>query len=151
MITIIKIITCYPGNQKVIGSATISYIRSLSKFKKALDSSQKSTLILKKRWHSPVKKHPILYKNTDIRWTGTHILTFDVIIICLFSGSSSSSRLGSPVTLGVTQRQSRVYIVDCKGIFTPHTSYLGIRKYASFTKSQTCGGLKKDPLLLRNT
>ena len=31
----------------------------------------------------------------------------------------SGSKLGSPVTLGVTRRQSRVYFVDCKGILTP--------------------------------
>ena len=35
--------------------------------------------------------------------------------------------------------------MDCKGIFTPHTSYLGTKKYPSFTKLRTCGGLKKDP------
>ena len=104
-------------------------IRSLSKFKntrKALISGQKSTGIGK---------------------TGTRILTLDFVILCLFGGS----RLGSPcpgahVTSGVTRRQSRVHIVDCKGIFTPHTSYLGTKKkYPSFTKSWTCGGLKKDP------
>ena len=35
--------------------------------------------------------------------------------------------------------------MDCKGNFTPHTSYLGTKKYPSFTKSRTCGGLKKTP------
>ena len=98
------------------------YIRSLSKFKntpKALISAPKSTLNLNKRLLFPVKKHPFLYQNTDIVWTATRILTFDVIILCLFSGRSSGIRLGSPVTSGVTLRQSRVYFVDCKGIFTP--------------------------------
>ena len=74
-----------------------------------------------------------------------NILTSDVIILCLFSGS----RLGSPVTSGVTRRQSRVNFVDCKGIFTPppppNTSYLGTKKYPSFTKSRTWGGLKNTP------
>ena len=42
-------------------------------------------------------------------------MTFDFIILCLFSGS----KLGSPVTSAVTRRQSRVYFVDCKGILTP--------------------------------
>ena len=58
-------------------------------------------------------------------------------------GPFSGSRLGSLVTSVVTQ--SRVHFVDCKGIFTPHTSYLGTKKYHSFTKSRTCGGLKKTP------
>ena len=31
----------------------------------------------------------------------------------------SGSKLGSPVTSGVTRRESRVYFVDCKGILTP--------------------------------
>ena len=31
----------------------------------------------------------------------------------------SGSKIGSPVTSGVTRRQSRVYFVDCKGILTP--------------------------------
>ena len=93
-------------------------IRSLSKFKntpKALISSQKSTLILIKRWFFPLNKHPFFWQNTDIGWTGARILTFDFIILCLFSGS----KLGSPVTSAVTRRQSRVYFVDCKGILTP--------------------------------
>ena len=34
----------------------------------------------------------------------------------MFSGSS---KLGSPVTSGVTRRQSRIYFVECKGILTP--------------------------------
>ena len=38
-----------------------------------------------------------------------------------------------------------------QGDFDPHTSYLGTKKYPSFTKSRTCGGLKKRPLLPRNT
>ena len=38
-----------------------------------------------------------------------------------------------------------VYISWIVGIFTPHTSYLGTKKYPSFTKWRTCGGLKKDP------
>ena len=42
-------------------------------------------------------------------------MTFDFIILCLFSGS----KLGSPVTSAVTRRQSRVYFVDCEGILTP--------------------------------
>ena len=67
--------------------------------------------------------------------------SLDFIILCLFCGN----KLGSPVTSGVTRRQSRVCFVDCKGIFTPHTSYLGTKKYHSFTKSRTCGGLKKTP------
>ena len=120
------------------------YIRSLSKFRntpKALILGQKSTLIFKKRWPFPVKRHPFFYQNTDIGWTGTRILTVDVILLCLFSGS----RLGSPVTSGAPRRQSRVYFVDCKGNFKPHTLYQGTKKYPSFTKSQTCGGLKKDP------
>ena len=33
--------------------------------------------------------------------------------------ASGGSRLGSPVTSGVTRRQSRVYFVDCNGILTP--------------------------------
>ena len=37
------------------------------------------------------------------------------IILCVFCGS----KLGSPVTSGVTRRHSRVYFVDCEGIFTP--------------------------------
>ena len=69
-------------------------------------------------------------------WTGTLILTLDFIILCLFSGS----KLGSPVTSGVTRRQSCVYFVDCKGISSTHTLYLGTKKYRSFTKSRTCGG-----------
>ena len=93
------------------------------------------------RWLFPVNKHSFFYQNIDIGWTGTHILTLDFIILCLFSGS----KLGSSVTSGVTRRQSRVYFMDCKGTFTPHTSYLGTKKYPSFTKSRTCGGLKKDP------
>ena len=120
-------------------------IRSLSKLKntpKALISGQKSTLILiKKRWLFPVNKHPFFYQNTGIGWAGTRISTLDFIILYLFSGSKP----GSPVTSGVTRCQSRIYFVDCKGIFTPHTSYLGSKKYPSFTKSRTCGGLKKDP------
>ena len=96
---------------------------------------KKATLFFKKRWLLPVNKHPFFYQSTDIGWTGTRILTFDVIILCLFSGS----RLGSPVT----RRQSRVYFVHCKAFFTPHTSFLGTKKYPSFTKSPTCGGLKK--------
>ena len=58
---------------------------------KTLISGQKSTLIFKKRWLFPLKKHPFFYQNTDIGWTGTRILTLDIIILCLFSGS----RLGS--------------------------------------------------------
>ena len=38
-----------------------------------------------------------------------------------------------------------------KGDFDPHTSLLATKKYPSFTKSRTCGGLKKRPLLPRNT
>ena len=43
--------------------------------------------------------------------------------------------------------QSRAYFVDCKGIFHPHTSYLGTRKIPFFYKSflRACWGLKKDP------
>ena len=38
--------------------------------------------------------------------------------------------------------------MDCKGIFTPPppppiTSHLGTKNYPSFTKSRTCGGVKK--------
>ena len=33
--------------------------------------------------------------------------------------ASGGSKLGSLVTSGVTRRHSRVYFVDCKGIFTP--------------------------------
>ena len=51
------------------------------------------------------------------------ILTLDFIILCLIS----SSRLGSLVTSGVTRRHSRGYFVDCKGILSPHTSYLGTK------------------------
>ena len=46
---------------------------------------------------------------------------------------------------GVTRRQSRIYFVDCYGIFTPHTSYLVIKKYPFYTKSWTFRGLKNDP------
>ena len=98
------------------------YIRSLSILKntpKALISRpKKHPYLKKKRWLFPVKKHSF-YQNTDIGWTGTRILTFDVIIRCLFSGSSSGSRLGSPVTSGVSRRQSHLYLVDCKGMFIP--------------------------------
>ena len=98
-------------------------IRSLSKLKntpKALISGQKSTLILIKRWFFPLNKHPFVYQNTDIGWTGTRILTSDVIILCLFSGSKWRQQTRKPwVTSGVTRRQSRVYFVDCKGILTP--------------------------------
>ena len=54
-------------------------------------------------------------------------------------------KLGSPVTSGVTRRQSRAYFVDCKGILTPilrtwvqkSTLLLQNRGHAEF--------LKKDP------
>ena len=112
----------------------------LSKLKntpKALISGQKSTLILKKTLTFSSKEHPFYcikhWKN------GNTNLTFDVIILCLFSGS----RLRSPVSSGV----NRVNLVDCKGISNPHTSYLGTKEYPSFTKSHTCGGLKKDPFI----
>ena len=100
---------------------------------------KKHLIFFLKRWLFLVNKHPFFYQNTDIGWTGTRIITLDFIIRCLYSGS----RLGSPVTSGVTQRQSRVYFVDCKGIFAPHTSYLGTKKYPSFTESRTCGGLRE--------
>ena len=111
-----------------------------SKFKntpKALISGQKSTLILKKkRWLFPVKKHSLFYQNTDIGWTGTRTLTLDFIILCLFSGS----RFGRPRHFGSHSASDREYFVDCKVIFTPHTSYLGTKKYHSFTNPRTCGG-----------
>ena len=37
----------------------------------------------------------------------------------MFSAASGGSKLGSPVTSGVTLRQSCGYFVDCKGILTP--------------------------------
>ena len=49
------------------------------------------------------------------------------------------------VTSGVTRRQSRIYFVDCKGTFTPHTSYLVTKIYPFYTKSRAFRGLKKDP------
>ena len=86
-------------------------------------------------------KHPFSYQNTDIGWTWTHILTLDFIILCLLSGS----RLRSPVTLEVSRCQSHGYFVDCKGIFTPHTLYLGSKKYPSFTNHGHAELLKKTP------
>ena len=94
------------------------------------------------------KKHPFLYQNTVIGWTGTRFLTLYSIILCLFSDSSTGSR--SPVTSGVTRRQSRRYFVDCKGIFTPHVTYLGTKRYPSFTNRGNAEVLKR-PLLPRNT
>ena len=35
------------------------------------------------------------------------------------AATNSEARVGSQVTSGVTRRQSRLYFVDCKGIFTP--------------------------------
>ena len=100
----------------------------------------------------PKKKHPYFFKTLTFsskktplffiktHWmNGTHILTFEVKILCLFSGS----RHGSPVTSGVSRRQSRRHFVDCKGIFTPHTSYLGTKKYPSFTKLRYISRYKK--------
>ena len=110
-------------------------------------SGQKSTLIFKKRRLFPVKKHPFFYQNSDIGWMGTRILTLYFTILYLFRGSSSGSRLGSPVTSGVTRRQSRGYFVDFYGIFTsgesPPYFVPGYKKVPIFYKSRTCGGLKK--------
>ena len=81
---------CPAGALRYLGG----WIRSLSKLKntpKALISGQKSTLIFKKRWLFPLKKHPFFYQNTDIGWTGTRILTLDFIILCLFNGSTLGS------------------------------------------------------------
>ena len=41
-----------------------------------------------------------------------------MLAICL-AAASGGSKLRSPVTSGVTRRQSRVYFVDCKLILTP--------------------------------
>ena len=71
---------------------------------------------------------------------------------CL-AAASGGSKFGSPVTLGVTRRQSRVYFMDCKGILTPILRTWVQKKYPSFTKLRTCGGLKKGPFFreIRNT
>ena len=95
---------------------------SLSKFKntpKALISGQKAPLSFKKCRLLQVKNTPTFIKTLTLN--------------------------GSPVTSGVTRRQSCIYFVDCKGISIPHTSYLGTKKYPSFTKSRACEGFKKDP------
>ena len=66
------------------------------------------------------------------------------MILCLLS----DSRLRSPVTSKVSRRQSHGYFVDCKGIFIPpppHTSYLGSKKYPSFTNRVHAEFLKKTP------
>ena len=61
--------------------------------------------------------------------------------------ASGGSKLGSPVTSGVTRRQGRVYFVDCKGISTP---ILRTWVQKSTLLLQICGHaevLKKDPFL----
>ena len=80
-------------------------------------------LFKKNRWLFPVKKTSLLLSK---HWHWMNGNTYvDFIILCLFSGS----RLGSPVTSGVTRRQSRGHFVDCKRFSTPppppNTSYLG--------------------------
>ena len=117
-------------------------IRSLSKFEnttRALISGKKMHPYFQKTLTFYSKKHPFFYQNTDIGRTGTPISTLDFIILCLFNGS----RLGSLVISRVTRRQSRGYFVDGKGMFTPHTSYLGTKKYPSFTNRGHAEVLKK--------
>ena len=49
--------------------------------------------------------------------------------------ASGSSKFGSLVTSGVTRRQSQVYFVDSKGIFTPTPYFVpGYKKVPLFYK-----------------
>ena len=139
-------------------------IRSLSKFKntpKALISGQKKHPYFQKTLTFPLKKHPFFYQNTDIGWTVTRNLTLDVIILCLFSGSRLGSsdinidtnniRCISKVQYCRTtdsDAQSLRESLGVRGDFQPLFFVPGFRKYPSFTKLRTWGGLKKDPYLL---
>ena len=113
--------------------------------------AKKGPLLKTKRWLFPVKKHPFFYRNTDIGWTGTCILTFDFTILCLFSGSSSGSRLGSPESLRESLSVRAAYISWIVRGFWPPYFVPGYKKVPFFYKSRTCRGLRKDPLFPRNT
>ena len=90
-------------------------IRSLSKLKntpKALNSGQKSTLILVKTLTFPLNKH--FYQNTDIEWTGTRILTLDFIILFDFSDSKWRQQTRKPSHF-VSQSKGQAILFDFFG------------------------------------
>ena len=87
-----------------------------------------------------LNKHPFFYQNTDIGWTGTRILTIDFIILCLFSGGKWRQQTRKP--LGVRTAYISWIVREFSPPPPPHTSYLGTKKYPTFTKSRTCRGLK---------
>ena len=63
---------------------------------------------------------------------------------CL-AAASGGSRLGSPVTSGVTRRQSHVYFVDCKGILNPILRTLVQKSTLLLQNRRHAEVLKKDP------
>ena len=114
------------------------YIRSLSKISNtpnALISCQKSTLIK--------KNTPSLIKTLTL---DEREHAFDAIILCLFSGS----RLESPVTSGVTRRQSRIYSWIVRG-FSPPYFVPGYKKVPFFYKIAELRRSLKRSFLPRNT
>ena len=85
----------------------------------------KSTLILIKTLTLSSKKTPLLLSK---HW---HWMNRNTYFNLRFY--NPLRQLLSPVTLGVTRRQSRVYFVDCKGIFTPPPYFVPGYKKVSFS------------------
>ena len=129
-------------------------IRLLSKLKntpKALISGQKKHPYFNKNAEFFHEKKNFFYQNTDIGRKRTHILTSDFIILCEFSVSKWRQQTRKPSHFGSHSASEPRVFRGLQGDFDPHTSYLGTRKYHSFTKSRTCGDLEKRPLLPLNT
>ena len=83
--------TCLSTNITCSDSYTHTHVIKINKYPISTDFRPKKHPYLKKKnAHFFQWKHPFFYQNTDIGWTGTRILTFEVIILCLFSGSTAS-------------------------------------------------------------
>ena len=63
----------------------------------------------------------------------------------MFNGSKWRQQTRKPSHFGSHSASEPRIFRGLLGDFDPHTSYLGTKKYPSFTKSRICGGLKKRP------
>ena len=76
---------------------------------------------------------------------GNTYFTSDFIILCVFRGRKWRQQTRKPSHFGSHTASERRIFRGLQGYFDPHTSHLGTKKYPPFTKSRTCGDLKKYP------